>query len=83
MAHALDRDVFAAGFFEAFGQALGKRHHLPLRAAGGDEHEIGDIGFALEIDGGDVFRLAIVEQLLGKSEKLLRGRLFRLALGFG
>jgi hypothetical protein len=83
MAHAFDRDMFPACLFEAFGQPLSERHHLPLRAAGGDEHEIGEVGFALEIDGGDVFRLAIFEQLLGQGEKLLRWRLLRLALGFG
>lgn len=82
MAHAFDGNMLAPGLFEAFGQALSKRHHLPLRAAGGNEHEIGDVGFALEIDGGDIFRLAVFEQLLGKGEKLLRRRLLRLALGF-
>jgi hypothetical protein len=77
MAHTFDRDLFAAGFFQPLGQALGKRHYLPLRPAGSDEHEIGDIGFALQIDGGDVFRLTIVEQLLGQLEQLLRRRRFR------
>jgi hypothetical protein len=83
MPQAFDRNLLAAGFFEAVGEALGERHHLPLRAAGGDQHEISDIGFTLEIDGGDIFRLAVFEQLLGEGEKLLRRRLFRLALGFG
>ena len=42
---------------------LGQRRDLALRAAGGDDHVIGDAGFAGEVDDDDVLGLVVVERL--------------------
>jgi hypothetical protein len=49
--------------------AIGQREHLALRTPGGDDHVIGDAGFALEVDDDKIFGLAVGESLLDDIEK--------------
>src|SRR5260221_1843085 len=69
---ALGGGLAMAVLLECLEQALSHRHHLALRASGGDDHVIGDAGFALEVDDDKIFGLAVCEGLLGKVEKRLR-----------
>src|SRR6185312_9065991 len=69
---ALGGDAAAAALLQHLEEALSQRYHLALRASGGDDHVIGDAGFALEINDDQVFSLAVCEGLLGKVEKRLR-----------
>src|SRR6185437_9523483 len=69
---SLGGDVAAPALLQHLDEALSQRHHLALRAAGGNDHVIGDAGFALEINDDKIFSLAVCEGLLGKVEKRLR-----------
>ncbi len=47
---------------EFFDEMIGHGRDLPLRAARGDDHVIGDGGFIFEIDRNDLFGLVVVER---------------------
>jgi hypothetical protein len=81
LAQALGAATAIAILFERLQHALGQRHHLALRAPAGDDEMIGDAGFALEVDDGEVFCLAIFEGLLDEREKRGFGRRVDARLG--
>jgi len=42
-------------------QTLGDRANVNVGAAGRDNHGVGERGFAVQVDGNDIFRLRIIE----------------------
>lgn len=58
----LDRDLAKACGFEFFPEMFGHRGDVALRRAGCDDHVIGKIGFAGEIDDDHVLRFVVVER---------------------
>jgi hypothetical protein len=53
---------------------VGHRRELPLRAAGCENHVVGDGGFGGEIDGDDLFGLVGVERGFDELEDRFYGR---------
>jgi hypothetical protein len=49
------------GLFQPVGEMLGNRHHLAVRAPGGDHHVVGEGRLALEVDDDDVLGLVLVQ----------------------
>ena len=61
MGQALDVDAFHSSLFETLRDVLRDRADVPVGPARGDDHVIGEGGFATKIDGDRFFRLHIVE----------------------
>jgi hypothetical protein len=59
MRQTFDLDIALACLPELDRQLIGDRADVPVRAAGGNDHPVRKSGFAVEIDGDDVFRLGI------------------------
>jgi hypothetical protein len=58
---AFDTHIVGALLLQQNGEMLGHRRQMALGPAGGDDHEIGDAGFAVEIDDNDVFGLVVIQ----------------------
>ena len=56
-----DSNIFSKSLFDLVAKLNGHRRDLPGRAAGGDNHIVGDVRFARERDGDDLDRLIIVK----------------------
>ena len=54
-----DFDVALACLLELDRQLIGDRADMPVRAAGGNNHPVGESSLAVEIDGDDIFRLGV------------------------
>jgi hypothetical protein len=52
---------------------FGHGRHLPAGTPAGDDHEIRDGRFSVEVYDDDIFRLVIVERGLDQLEQLLAG----------
>ena len=68
-----DGHMAVTGCLELFDEMIGHRRQLPLRAARGDYHVVGDGGFVAEIDGYDLLGLIGVERLLDEFEDRIDG----------
>ena len=86
MGQTLDLDIPLARFLELDRQLIGNRADMPIRAAGGNNHPVRESGFAVEINGDDVFRLGVFKlgdngfEKRGLLGALGRSRGFRRAL---
>ena len=65
MRQPFDPQIALARFLELYGQLIGDRADMPIRAPGGDNHPVRQSGLAVEINGDDVFRLGVFK--LGKN----------------
>jgi hypothetical protein len=64
MRQALDANIALAGLFQLHRQLVGDGADMAVGAAGRDDHAVSEGGFAMEVDGDDVFRLGVFK--LGK-----------------
>ncbi len=62
---------------------LGHRADLPLRAAGGDDHVVGDAGLPGEVDDDDVFGPVVIQGPLDHSEQVLGRRRTEMTPSYG
>jgi hypothetical protein len=58
---ALDVEALDSVFLEALGDVLRDRADMPVGPACGDDHVVGERGFAAKVDGDRFFRLHVVE----------------------
>jgi hypothetical protein len=59
--HALDPQIAETLRFKTLDQLVGNGRDMAVRAAGGDDHLIGESALAVKIDRGDVFGLGVIE----------------------
>jgi len=59
--HALDPQIAEALRLEPLDELIGNGRDMAVRAAGGDDHLIGESALAVEIDRCDVFGLGVIE----------------------
>jgi hypothetical protein len=57
MRHSLYPWCGDADLFQGSDHTLGDRSHMRVGAARGDDHHVGDRGFAVQVDGNNVFGL--------------------------
>jgi hypothetical protein len=73
MRQALDANIALAGLLQLHRQLVGNCADMAVGAAGRDDHAVSERGFAIEVDGDDVFRLGVFK--LGK-DGFQQGSLF-------
>ncbi len=61
IAQAFDARRLVALAFEGADYAFGDRPDMGAGAAGGDNHDVGEGGFAVQVDGDDVLGFGIIE----------------------
>ena len=59
--HALDPQIAETLRLEPLDELIGNGRDMAVRAAGGDDHLIGESALAVEIDRRDVFGLGVIE----------------------
>ena len=68
---------------QPFDQLVGDCDHLPCRAARTDDHEIGHLGLAVQVDGHDILGLVLGEGGKGTLQKRAGARQFEFARHLG
>lgn len=77
----LDPSAAVTSVLELAHKVIGDGAHMPVGPAGGDHHHVANRGFALKVDGDDIFGFVIVER--GEHElfqRIGRDQAFRLGV---
>jgi hypothetical protein len=69
MREAFDPEIALACGLELLDQLFGDGADMPVRTPGGDNHGVRNSGFAVEIDGDDLFGLGVVKLGFDNLEK--------------
>lgn len=81
MRDALDAKLPNSRSLQLLDELLGDRRDVTVRPSGRNHHLVGESAFSIEVDGGDVLGLGIVEAGEDKLEKVGMGGAGRTGVG--